>query len=310
MRNGRMELTPLTDLRESLDGMATGFFKSLPNLVLAIIVLVGILLVARIARAIVSAAMKKAHVREALRTLAQNLIGIAAWIVGVAIALTVLLPSISPADIIAGLGLTSVAIGFAFKDVFENFLAGVIILSREKMRIGDMIECEDVYGRVENILIRETHVRETDGELVIVPNSFLFKNPVSIETDHALKRQELVVGVDYDASMPEARDALKGALEACESVSSERDAEVQCVSFGGSSIDFRLLWWTKSQPADQRGSYDEVAFAVKQALDDAGITIPFPQSTLSFRPEAMPLRLQDSGKSDTDSPESGDTKSG
>ena len=129
MRKARMELTPLTDLRESLDGMATGFFKSLPNLVLAIFVLVAIMLAARIARAIVSAAMKKANVREALRTLAQNLIGIAAWIIAVAISLTVLLPSISPADIIAGLGLTSVAIGFAFKDVFENFLAGVIILS-------------------------------------------------------------------------------------------------------------------------------------------------------------------------------------
>ena len=175
-----MEFTPIEDLKTEVESMASAFFKSLPNLTIALAILVVTLIAGRVVRAIVSAAMTRAHVRDALITLARNLISIAAWIVGVAIAMTVIFPSVSPSDIIAGLGLTSVAIGFAFKDVFENFLAGVIILGREKLRIGDVIECEDVYGRVENILIRETHVRETDGELVIVPNSYLFKNPVNI----------------------------------------------------------------------------------------------------------------------------------
>ena len=178
-----MEFTPIEDLKAEVESMASAFFKSLPNLTIALVILVVTLLAGRIIRAVVSAAMQRAHVRDALVTLARNLISIAAWVVGMAIAMTVIFPSVSPSDIIAGLGLTSVAIGFAFKDVFENFLAGVIILGREKLRIGDVIECEDVYGRVENILIRETHVRETDGELVIVPNSYLFKNPVNIETD-------------------------------------------------------------------------------------------------------------------------------
>ncbi|MAH93299.1 MAG: mechanosensitive ion channel protein MscS [Hyphomonas sp.] len=271
--------------------MASAFFKSLPNLTIALVILIVTLIAGRIIRAIVSTAMHRARVRDALVTLAQNLISIAAWIVGVAIAMTVIFPSVSPSDIIAGLGLTSVAIGFAFKDVFENFLAGVIILGREKLRIGDVIECEDVYGRVESILIRETHVRETDGELVIVPNSYLFKNPVNIETDRTLKRQELVVGVDYDTDMRKAKSVLQDALASCESVEQSETMDVQCVSFGGSSIDFKLLWWSGSRPADQRATYDEVAFAVKDALDEAGITIPFPQSTLSFREEAVPIPL-------------------
>ncbi|MAH92943.1 MAG: mechanosensitive ion channel protein MscS, partial [Hyphomonas sp.] len=272
--------------------MASAFFKSLPNLTIALVILIVTLIAGRIVRAIVSTAMHRARVRDALVTLAQNLISIAAWIVGVAIAMTVIFPSVSPSDIIAGLGLTSVAIGFAFKDVFENFLAGVIILGREKLRIGDVIECEDVYGRVESILIRETHVRETDGELVIVPNSYLFKNPVNIETDRTLKRQELVVGVDYDTDMRKAKSVLQDALASCESVEQSETMDVQCVSFGGSSIDFKLLWWSGSRPADQRATYDEVAFAVKDALDEAGITIPFPQSTLSFREEAVPIPLK------------------
>lgn len=287
-----MEFTPIEDLKTEVESMASAFFKSLPNLTIALAILVVTLIAGRVVRAIVSAAMTRAHVRDALITLARNLISIAAWIVGVAIAMTVIFPSVSPSDIIAGLGLTSVAIGFAFKDVFENFLAGVIILGREKLRIGDVIECEDVYGRVENILIRETHVRETDGELVIVPNSYLFKNPVNIETDRGVKRQELVVGVDYDTDMRQAKAVLQEALEACETVKQAETKEVQCVSFGGSSIDFKLLWWSGSRPAEQRETYDEVAFAVKDALDEAGITIPFPQSTLSFREESVPIPLR------------------
>jgi len=287
-----MEFTPIEDLTAEVESMASAFFKSLPNLTIALVVLIVTLIAGRIIRAIVSAAMQRAHVRDALVTLARNLISILAWVVGIAIAMTVIFPSVSPSDIIAGLGLTSVAIGFAFKDVFENFLAGVIILGREKLRIGDVIECEDVYGRVENILIRETHVRETDGELVIVPNSYLFKNPVNIETDRGLKRQELVVGVDYDTDMRQAKAVLQDALDACETVKQSETKDVQCVSFGGSSIDFKLLWWSGSRPAEQRETYDEVAFAVKDALDEAGITIPFPQSTLSFREEAMPIPLK------------------
>ena len=125
-----------------------------------------------------------------------------------------------------------------------------------------------------------------------MPNSYLFKNPVNIETDRGLKRQELVVGVDYDTDMRQAKAVLQDALESCETVKQSETKDVQCVSFGGSSIDFKLLWWSGSRPAEQRETYDEVAFAVKDALDEAGITIPFPQSTLSFREEAMPIPLK------------------
>jgi len=291
-----MDLNPIKQITESLNAYANGFFAILPQLVLALGVLLATFIAARIVRKITTSVMSRAGTRPALMTLAENLIGIASWILGWAIAVTIIFPSIKPANLIAGLGLTSVAIGFAFKDIFENFLAGVIILSREKMRIGDIIECEDVFGRVEHILIRETHVRETDGELVIVPNAFLFKNPVTIQTDHDLKRNELVVGVDYDADMDEARTALQAAIDACETVDSGKDTEIKCVSFGGSSIDFKLLWWTDSQPKSQRHSYDEVAFAVKRELDKAKIGIPFPQTTLSFREEATPLRIMSKEK--------------
>lgn len=291
-----MNFNPVEIIVQSLQSMIEGLLASLPQLVLALLVLLLTPLVSRVIRSIVRRIMQRTKVRAALITLATNLISIGAWIVGAAIAIMIVFPSVTPAQFIAGLGIGSVAIGFAFKDVFENFLAGVIILGREKMQIGDVIECEGVLGRIENIWIRETHVRRLDGELVIVPNAFLFQNPLRIQTDHPMIRQELVVGVDYATDLPAAHDILIEALNSCESISNSHERAAQVVEFGASSIDFRLLWWTESQPKAQRDSFNEVALAVKAALDKANITIPFPQSTLSLRPEAVPLRIAEAAR--------------
>ncbi|MAT34879.1 MAG: mechanosensitive ion channel protein MscS [Ponticaulis sp.] len=285
------DINPVELIWGTILGLTKSLLERLPQIALAIIAFIAIILIAGLIAKVVGGLMKKAHTRSALIQLSKNLISIAAWILAVAVAITIIFPSITPASLIAGLGLTTVAIGFAFKDIFENFLAGVIILARKKMEIGDVIELDDVFGRVEDIQIRETHVRDTSGELIIVPNAHLFKNPVEVQTDQKLRRQELVVGVDYDADMREVRTALQGALDTCDTVDTSKGTEVKCVGFGGSSIDFKLLWWADSQPKSQRDTYDQVAFAVKDALDEKGIGIPFPQSTLSFREEAWPVRI-------------------
>ena len=116
---------------------------------------------------------------------------------------------------LAGLGIGSVAIGFAFKDVFENFLAGIIILLRREMRINDFIACVGLEGKVENILVRETHVRQSDGQLVIIPNSMLFKNPVTIRTDLDLRRTTIVCGVAYSEDIERSRAVITEAVMGC-----------------------------------------------------------------------------------------------
>lgn len=280
---GAAELDPVQLLTETVIGMARGFIERLPQIGIGIIILALTWVVAALAAKGAVKALKRAGLRPALVTLFQNLSGIIVWVIGVSIAIVVIFPSVTPAQLVAALGVGTLAIGFAFKDVFENFLAGVLILFRKEMRIGDFVECQEVEGVIESVTIRETHVRQPDGQLVIVPNSVLFTNPVWVLTDKDIRRNELTVGVDYDASLPAAAAALNKALESCESVSKSKPTEVKCVEFGGSSINFVLLWWADSTPKGQRLSFDEVAFAVKRELDAADIGIPFPQVTLSQR---------------------------
>ena len=191
-------------------------------------------------------------------------------------------------DLFAGLGIGAVAIGFAFQDIFENFMAGVLIMLREKMRIGDIIECEGITGKVEHITLRETHVRKLSGELTVVPNSILFKNPVEIFTDVDQRRHEVVVGVSYDTQLDHAADVIRRAVEDVEDVLASKGIDIFAQEFNSSSVDFLVRWWAGSTPRNGWESKDKVVRAIKAALDDAGIEIPFPYVTHTFK-ETVPV---------------------
>ena len=195
-------LNTLEILIAQLHSMWEGIVSLLPSLVIAILFLLLTWIVARFATKIADRLTAKTTMRPSLRELVDTLVRIAIWTVGLLIALTILLPDLTPGSLIAGLGVGTVAIGFAFQDIFENFLAGILIMIREKMRIGDYISCEGIEGRVEQIMLRETHIRKMSNELTIVPNSILFKNPVEILTDEQQRRHEIVVGVSYDTDLP------------------------------------------------------------------------------------------------------------
>lgn len=282
-------MEPVKLLLDQLRDIMRGMIELLPQLAVAIVILIATWLAASGMKKLIRR-MSRSRFRPSLQALLLHLGGIGIWLVGVMIAAIIIFPSLTPASMLAGLGIGSVAIGFAFKDIFENFLAGIIILFRREMRIGDFVECEDIEGEVEKILIRETHIRKVDGQLVIVPNAIIFKNPWTIRTDQKLRRTTIVCGVAYGEDVDASREVIRKAVLGCESVTTD-DSPVQIFAqeFNSSSIDFEVTWWTGSKPIDIRQSRDEVIAAVKRALDDAGIEIPFPYRTLTFA-EALPLK--------------------
>ena len=288
----RKNLEPVTILGEQLSAIARSSIAILPQIVVAIIVILATWLIAKGAQMLVQGGLKRSRLRQSLKELFTLLVSILVWVLGIMIAAVIVFPGLTPASILAGLGIGSVAIGFAFKDVFENFLAGIIILFRREMRIGDFIECEGIEGKVSRIAIRESHIRQTDGQLVIVPNSILFKNPVTIRTDQESRRVTVICGVAYDVDVDEARDVISAAVASCETVTQDDHAvEIFAQEFASSSINYEVTWWTASTPVEVRRSKDEVVSAVKRALDDAGIEIPFPYRTLTFK-EPLPLMGQ------------------
>jgi small conductance mechanosensitive channel len=269
-------------LIERVQEMLAGFVRTLPQLVLALFVLLVTWGLAHAIRSLTKKLATRAGLRPSLVALFMTLTGILVWLFGILVALAVLLPGVTAGSLLTVVGVGSIAVGFAFKDIFENFLAGVLIMMRKKMRIGDHIECQDVEGRVEQITLRETYLRRLDGQLTIAPNAYLFQNPVRILTDADLRRHEIILGVAYDTDLDRAAEVITGAIRGIDLVNRAKPIDVFACEFDDSSINFKVRWWAGSAQAEMHKSRDQVVRAVKRALDEAGIVIPFPQLTASF----------------------------
>jgi small-conductance mechanosensitive channel len=271
-------------IQHSAYAMAVDFVASLPRIGIAFCLLGLTWVVVIFANRALRNLLRRTRVRRALTDLVVEIADVGVWVLMAFVAASVAFPSVTPANILTGLGLGSVAIGFAFRDVFENFLAGILILYREPFRLGDCIECAKVEGFVEEITARDVHLRQTDGQRVVVPNAMLLKNQVWVRTDRAIRRTTILCRIALDEDVAAAREVIRGAVERVGSVSKEQEVQIFAQAFGESSIEFEVTWWTGSRPVDVRRSRDEVIAAVKRALDEAGIRIAIPRRALAFEP--------------------------
>ncbi|WP_049749784.1 mechanosensitive ion channel domain-containing protein [Synechococcus sp. JA-3-3Ab] len=141
---------------------------------------------------------------------------VGAWVAGILAASVVAFPDLRLGDLIGLLGLGSVAIGFAFQDIFKNFLAGVLLLLNEPFQLNDQIVVGDFEGTVEEISIRSTQIRTYQGERVVIPTS-----PITVLTDRPFRRTDLEIGLDYNTPLPKALEVLLEAMQGVEGVLAE-----------------------------------------------------------------------------------------
>ena len=296
-------------LSGAIGNLVDGFFASLPQLVIATLVLFITFILAKLARKLVTSFAEKAKLRPNLVDLFGIMSRIAVWFAGLMIAASIVFPGFGPGQLIATAGLASIAIGFAFQDIFENFFAGILILLNFPFHAGDFIEVDGLTGKVEDITIRMTKLRQTSGELLLIPNATIFKGNVNVLTNKPKRRIELAVGIAYGEDVAKGRQVILDAVKACDTVDQSGDfPEVLASGFGASSIDFDIIWWTKSSPIETRRSRDQVIEAVKKALDDAGIEIPYPYRTLTFSPNEPDIirAFATAGRGDTAAGQSSD----
>ncbi|MGB3788938.1 MAG: mechanosensitive ion channel family protein [Phormidesmis sp.] len=199
---------------------------------------------------------------------------------GILFACIVAFPDLGFSDLVALLGLGSVAIGFAFQDIFKNFLSGILLLLQEPFSLGDQIIVESFEGTVEEIALRSTQIRTYQGELVVVPNSIVFTSPVQVMTGRPHRRTDLAIGVDYNTPLPHAVRTLTEAARSVEEVAPNPAIEVDIVGFGDSAIDMVVRYWTRSDQGSVRRLKTQMMLALKQACDEADINIPYPIRTV------------------------------
>jgi small conductance mechanosensitive channel len=268
---------------EKVQSMINGFIVLLPNLLLALIVFAIFFL---IAGAIRQAVKQLTRNRRHARNLGLILGRLAQWItilIGLFISLSIVIPTLQAGDLVQLLGISGVAIGFAFRDILQNFLAGILILLTEPFHLEDQIIFKEFEGTVENIQTRATTIRTYDGRRIVIPNSELFTNSVTVNTAFDHRRLEYDVGIGYGDDIGQAKQLILEAMRETEGVLSEPAPDAIVVELAGSSVNIRARWWIQPpRRADALELQDRVLTAIKNKLTEHGIDLPFPTQQILF----------------------------
>jgi small conductance mechanosensitive channel len=259
---------------ERVQSWINGFIRLLPNIIVASVVIALFYGLGYLARKII----QRRTTKKQRDNLGEVLGGFVRWVIiilGFLLGATIIIPSLKPGDLIAGLGVSSVAIGFAFKDILQNWLAGLLILFRQPFETNDQIEVNGYEGTVERIETRATIIRTYDGQRVVIPNSDIYTNSVLVKTAHEKRRSQYDVGIGYGDGIEEACEVIRKAVAGVAEVEQEPGVEALPWDLAASWVTIRVRWWTHSRRADVVKVHARVIQAVKNALDQAHIDMPY-----------------------------------
>ncbi|WP_372728022.1 mechanosensitive ion channel family protein [Nocardioides sp.] len=270
----------------SVQDLLDSMIRAVPRVGLALVVLVLGLGLARLLRW----GLRKVLARRHTPSFATVMSKLASWLLmatAVLSAITIVFPSVKPVNLLTGLGFFSLAVGFAFQDILENVLSGVLLLFRQPFQSGDQIEVQDRTGTVEAITIRETRLRTYDGQLILIPNRDVYKSVIRVQTHFDQRRIAFVAGIAYENDAAEACAVIAACLASVEGVANDPPPEALVQSLGVSTVDIEARFWASSRQHDSRLVQHRAITEVKRALDESGIEMPADivalQATPSFR---------------------------
>ncbi len=202
-------------------------------------------------------------------------------------------------SIVGGAGVLGIVIGFAFRDIAENFLASLLLSIRRPFSRGDWIRVGEREGIVQSMNTRSTVLISQEGNHIQIPNSRVFKDIIENFTAAANRRGEFDVGIGYDASIAETQDVLIGVLEEHDSIVEDPAPTVLVDALGASTVNIKAYYWYDGRKYSPQKLKSVLLRQSKKALTDAGISMPDEAREVIF-PDGIPLV---EAKSSVDSPQ-------
>ena len=250
----------------------------IPKLIAAIIIFLVTLYVAKLAFRLVGATLERRQVDPELKLLFARIAQISVIILGTIWSLSAV--DFNVTAFVAGLGIAGFTIGFALKDIAENFVAGILLLLQQPFDIGDAVEAGGYSGTVKSIEIRSTTLQTWDGLPVLIPNAQIYSNPITNFSKVSQRRINLDVGVAYDTDLQKADDIMLEVVKRLPGIKDDPAPFVVFNQFADSAINATLYFWIDVSEAGYFGSLDAVVKGIKEAFEREGIEIPFPIRTM------------------------------
>ncbi len=279
------------ELRKAFDGVTekllnwmNSLIEGLPNFALAIIVMVAAYFIAKYATKIVHNLTSRKVKQRSVINMISKLTSVVIITAGIFLALGILDLSKTLTSLITGAGILGLVIGLALQGTLSNTISGIVISFREKIQIGNWVETNDFAGEIMDINLNNFTLKETDNNIVIIPNKTILETPMKNFSLTPYIRITVDCGVEYKADLEFVEKLVKTTLtNTFKRIDDNKPPEFFFTEFGDSSINFKCRFWIEGTRNVQKlEATNKAIIAIKKAFDAEGINIPFPIRTLEF----------------------------
>ena len=276
--------TALGNLIEKLTGWFNSIIENIPNVILAILVMVTAYYAAKYVSKLVGKLVDKRVQQDSIKNTIARVSAVVVVALGLFMALGVLNLGKALTSLLAGAGVVGLAIGLALQGTLANTFAGLILSFRKKIQIGHWVETTGYSGEVMDINLKDFTLKEADNNIVIIPNKTILDNPLKNYSLTTKMRVFIECGVGYESDLEKVEQLTKEVIaNTFDQVESTEDVEFYYTEFGGSSINYLCRFWIDAESMlEKLKAKTKAIIEIKKAYDKEAINIPFPIRTLQF----------------------------
>lgn len=259
------------------------FILLLPNILIAITLVVLFFFLSRYVNKIIYRILKRVSKNEAVNKLMSNILTGLFLLVGLFVGLDIVGLDKALTSLLASAGIAGLAVGLAFQDPILNIISGAIMSFKQPFNIGDMVVSNGYSGIIKAITLRSTHIKTFTGEDVFIPNKSVLQNPLENYTLTKWRRVDIQCGVSYTDDLELVQQIAQNTINEHIDIDHKQPIEFIYTEFGDSSINFELRFWLDlSEEKNYLITKSKAIIALKKSFDQEGITIPYPIRTLDL----------------------------
>ena len=272
-----------------------GLVKSIPSIVIGIIVLIVAWGLARLGSLITGSLLRRKFRKSLLQDVIAKSVGILIFLLGIYLIFEMADLTGAALTIISGTGLLGIILGIAFRDITENFLASILLSIHNPFQTGDLVEIAGFTGYVQGLTMRVTLLMSLDGNHIQIPNSIVYKSNIRNYTSNPNRREDFLVGIGYDDTISKAQEIALNVLEKHEAVLKDPEPWVLVDSLGKATINLRIYFWLDGSQHSWLKVRSSVIRLVKRAFQAEGISMPDEAREVIF-PKGISVQMLESGK--------------
>lgn len=276
--------TAFSNLTEKLNAWAEGIITNLPNIALAIIVMIAAYFIAKYTSRLVYKLVSNKVQQESIKNMIARSTAIVIVLAALFLSLGIMNLNKALTSILTGAGISGLVIGLALQGTLSNTISGIILSFRKKIQIGNWVETNGFSGEVIDINLKGFIIKEADNNMVIIPNKMILENPIKNYSLTTKMRVMLTCGVGYESDLEHVEQLTKEVVSnTFDQINSPDDVEFYYTEFGDSSINYLCRFWVDAENMlEKLKAKTKAIIEIKKAYDKENINIPFPIRTLQF----------------------------